>query len=45
MRKLSKRAAAYVGKLLPIYCHMSTYVVLGGGGQTFKLHSSIFKRL
>lgn len=44
MRKLSKRAAAYVGKLLPIYCHMSTYVVLGGG-QTFKLHSSIFKRL
>ncbi len=33
MRKLSKRAAAYVGKLLPIYCHMSTYVVLGGGAD------------
>ena len=33
MRKLSKRAAAYVGKLLPSHCNMATYVVLGGGAD------------
>ncbi len=44
MKKFSKKASACIGNLLPSHSHLATCVALGGG-QTFKLFTSIFRGL